>query len=111
MFERITRGECGPSRGADPEQSEQGGRRQSPQGVLEADGPLYRYPPLIWFLVGYVIPIFFGPALNKVDFLGGPFGFWFAQNGSIYLFWLLILVYAIEMNRLDREFDVHDLEG
>ncbi len=65
----------------------------------------------IWFLVGYVIPIFFGPALNKVDFLGGPFGFWFAQNGSIYLFWLLILVYAIGMNRLDREFDVHDLAG
>ena len=64
-----------------------------------------------WFVVGYVVPIFLGPALNEIDFLGGPLGFWFAQNGGIYLFWLLILVYALGMNRIDREFDVHDLKG
>ena len=64
----------------------------------------------IWFLVGYVIPVFLVGALNGVDFLGGPFGFWFAHNGTIYLFWLLILIYAMGMDRLDRQFDVHDLQ-
>ena len=65
----------------------------------------------VWFVVGYVAPVFFAPALNEINFLGGPLGFWFAQNGGIYLFWLLILIYAVGMNRIDREFDVYDLEG
>ena len=64
----------------------------------------------IWFVAGYVVPIFLVEQLNKVSFLGGPLGFWVAQNGAIYVFWLLILIYAVGMNRLDREFDVHDLE-
>jgi putative solute:sodium symporter small subunit len=63
-----------------------------------------------WFVAGYAVAIGLAPALNQVEFLGGPLGFWFAQNGAIYVFWLLILVYAIGMSRLDREFDVHDLE-
>jgi putative solute:sodium symporter small subunit len=62
----------------------------------------------IWFLAGYVLPILLGPTLNRVTFLGGPFGFWFAQNGAIYVFWLLILTYALGMNRLDHEFDVEE---
>lgn len=62
----------------------------------------------IWFLAGYVVAILLAPTLNQVDFLGGPLGFWFAQNGAIYVFWLLILVYAVGMNRLDREFDVEE---
>ena len=65
---------------------------------------------VVWFLVGYVIPVFLIRALNNVEFLGGPFGFWFAHNGAIYLFWLLILIYAVGMGRLDRQFDVHDLQ-
>lgn len=62
----------------------------------------------VWFFTGYVLAILLAPALNRIEFLGGPLGFWIAQNGAIYVFWFLILVYAVRMNRLDREFDVHD---
>ncbi|WP_083770894.1 DUF4212 domain-containing protein [Truepera radiovictrix] len=60
----------------------------------------------IWFIAGYVLAIIFAPALNAYTFLGAPLGFWIAQNGAIYVFVLLILIYAVRMNRLDDEFDV-----
>lgn len=60
----------------------------------------------IWFVVGYVLAIIFAPALNTVTFLGAPLGFWIAQNGAIYVFVILILIYALRMNKLDDEFDV-----
>ena len=62
----------------------------------------------VWFIVGYVLAIIFAPALNTITFLGGPLGFWIAQNGAIYVFILLILIYCLSMNRLDEEFDVGD---
>jgi len=62
----------------------------------------------VWFMTGYVLAILLAPALNRITFLGGPLGYWIAQNGAIYVFWLLVLIYARAMNRLDREFDVHD---
>lgn len=62
----------------------------------------------VWFIAGYVLAILLAPLLNRLTFLGGPFGYWFAQNGAIYIFWLLILIYAVGMNRLDREFDVEE---
>jgi len=62
----------------------------------------------VWFLAGYIVAILLAPLLNRVSFLGGPLGFWFAQNGAIYVFWSIILVYALGMNRLDREFDVEE---
>ncbi len=62
----------------------------------------------IWFVVGYVLAIILAPTLNNITFLGGPLGFWIAQNGAIYIFWFLILAYAILMNRLDDEFDVKE---
>lgn len=65
---------------------------------------------VVWFVAGYLVAIVGAPLLNELDFLGGPLGFWIAQNGAIYVFWLLILIYAVGMNRLDREYDVHDLE-
>ena len=64
----------------------------------------------VWFTVGYVLAILLAPTLNEITFLGGPLGYWVAQNGAIYVFWILILVYACSMGRLDREFDVHDSE-
>lgn len=60
----------------------------------------------IWFIVGYVLAIIFVRPLNSLTFLGAPLGFWIAQNGAIYVFILLILIYCLRMNRLDREFDV-----
>lgn len=59
----------------------------------------------IWFLVGYVLSILLAPWLNTFSFLGGPFGFWMAQNGAIYVFVLLILVYCLGMNKLDEEYE------
>ncbi len=60
----------------------------------------------VWFVVGYVLAIIFARQLNTITFLGGPLGFWLAQNGAIYVFILLILIYCLRMNTLDREFDV-----
>lgn len=65
----------------------------------------------VWFVAGYVVSIVLAPWLNRFEFLGGPLGFWVAQNGAIYVFWLLILVYAVRMNRLDREFGVEESDG
>jgi putative solute:sodium symporter small subunit len=62
----------------------------------------------VWFIAGYLVAIFLAPSLNRITFLGGPLGFWIAQNGAIYVFWLLILLYALAMNRLDHEFDVEE---
>ncbi|MEZ4629856.1 MAG: DUF4212 domain-containing protein [Deinococcales bacterium] len=61
---------------------------------------------IVWFVVGYLLAIVFAPQLNNITFLGGPLGFWIAQNGAIYVFILLILIYCLSMNSLDKEFDV-----
>ena len=59
---------------------------------------------IIWFVVSYGCGILFVDALNNIQFFGFKLGFWFAQQGSIYVF----LVYAFTMNKLDRKFDVHE---
>jgi putative solute:sodium symporter small subunit len=46
--------------------------------------------------------------LNQISFFGFKLGFWFAQQGSIYVFVLLIFYYAKKMNQLDREFGVEE---
>ncbi|MFN4264028.1 MAG: DUF4212 domain-containing protein [Thioalkalivibrionaceae bacterium] len=62
----------------------------------------------IWFFVAFVLGILAAPMLNSIMLWGYPLGFWFAQQGSIYTFIVLIFFYAWRMNRLDREFDVHE---
>lgn len=64
----------------------------------------------VWFLVSYGAGILFVEPLNEVYLLGFPLGFWFAQQGSIYVFVALIWVYVRLMNRLDREFGVSEDE-
>ena len=58
----------------------------------------------IWFLVSYVMGIILVDALNAIKIGGFPFGFWMAQQGSIYVFVLLIFVYVRWMNKLDNEY-------
>ncbi len=60
----------------------------------------------IWFLVSYGFGIILVDWLNRIRIPGTGFklGFWFAQQGSIYVFVVLIFVYARLMNRLDDEF-------
>lgn len=63
---------------------------------------------VIWFVVSYGFGIIFADALNTIRIGGVGLGFWFAQQGSIYVFIVLIFFYAARMNALDREFDVHE---
>ena len=62
----------------------------------------------VWFLVSYGFGILWVDVLNRVRIpgTGFPLGFWFAQQGSIYVFVVLIFVYVRLMNRLDREYGV-----
>ena len=62
----------------------------------------------IWFLVSYVFGILLAEPLNKIKMGGFELGFWFAQQGSIYVFVVLIFVYVWLMNRLDKRFGVHE---
>jgi putative solute:sodium symporter small subunit len=63
---------------------------------------------VIWFVVSYGFGILLVDWLDNFTFFGFKLGFWFAQQGSIYVFVLLILAYVIIMNKLDREYDVHE---
>jgi putative solute:sodium symporter small subunit len=67
----------------------------------------------IWFVVSFGAGILFAGLLNgiRIPGTGFPLGFWFAQQGSIYTFVILIFIYVWRMNRLDREFDVHEEES
>lgn len=58
----------------------------------------------IWFAVSYGAGILFKDALNEFRFGGFKLGFWFAQQGSIYVFVVLIFVYVRIMNRLDKKY-------
>jgi putative solute:sodium symporter small subunit len=57
----------------------------------------------VWAFVGLGCGVLFADALNRFRLGGFPLGFWFAQQGSILVFVLLILVYAVLLNRLDAE--------
>jgi putative solute:sodium symporter small subunit len=58
----------------------------------------------IWFLVSYGAGILFKQALDAFTLGGFPLGFWFAQQGSIYVFVILIFVYVHLMNKLDKKY-------
>ena len=60
----------------------------------------------IWFLVSYVFGILLVDQLNSIKIAGFKLGFWFAQQGSIYVFVILIFVYIRLMNRLDKKFNL-----
>ena len=63
---------------------------------------------LIWFIVSYGCGILFVDALNRIQVGGFKLGFWFAQQGAIYVFVVLIFIYVWLMNRLDKEYDVNE---
>jgi len=62
----------------------------------------------IWFLVSYGAGILFVNWLDQFRLAGFPLGFWFAQQGSMYVFVILIFVYVRLMNTMDRKHDVHE---
>lgn len=62
----------------------------------------------IWFVASYGCSILFVDNLDQIRFRGFKLGFWFAQQGSIFIFVILIFVYVFLMNRLDRKYKLDD---
>jgi putative solute:sodium symporter small subunit len=58
----------------------------------------------IWFLVSFVFGILWSDALDQIQIGGFKLGFWFAQQGSIYVFVVLIFIYVYLLNRLDKKY-------
>ncbi|MFO8154484.1 MAG: DUF4212 domain-containing protein [Pseudomonadota bacterium] len=63
---------------------------------------------VVWFIVSFGFGILLVDALNTISLGGYPLGFWFAQQGSIFTFIVLIFFYAWKMNQLDRKFNVYE---
>ena len=64
---------------------------------------------LIWFTVSFLFGIILADTLNQINIAGFPLGFWFAHQGSIYTFVVLIFIYVYLMNRLDKKFEVDEV--
>jgi len=62
----------------------------------------------IWFLVSFGFGIIFSDSLDQYQIGGFKLGFWFAQQGSIYLFVVLIFIYVHLMNKLDKKYKDHN---
>ena len=64
----------------------------------------------VWFIVSYGCAILFVDFLDKIKIGGFGLGFWFAQQGSIYVFVALIFIYVFLMNRLDKRHSTSNRE-
>lgn len=62
----------------------------------------------IWFVVSFGAGIIFRDFLDQFSIGGYPLGFWFAQQGAIYFFILLIIIYNVRMKRIERQYDLDD---
>lgn len=63
---------------------------------------------VVWFVVSFGCGILFVDVLNNIQFFGFKLGFWFAQQGAIYVFVALIFVYMAKMNALDKKYGVEE---
>lgn len=66
---------------------------------------------VIWFTVSFGFGILFRDILDQISIGGAPLGFWFAQQGAIISFIILIFVYVVRMSALDKKFQANDNEG
>lgn len=64
----------------------------------------------VWFVCSYGFGVLFVEQMNRIRIGGFQLGFWFAQQGSIYVFVILIFVYVWLMNRLDRKYELDERE-
>ena len=64
----------------------------------------------IWFVVSFGFGILLVEPLNKIEIIGFPLGFWFAQQGSILVFLALIAVYVWRMDKLDEKYGIDEYE-
>lgn len=63
---------------------------------------------VVWFVVSFGCGILFIDALNSIEISGVKLGFWFAQQGAIYVFVILIFVYVAKMGAIDEKYGVHE---
>lgn len=63
---------------------------------------------IVWALVSFVASIILVEVLNQFYLGGYPLGFWFSQQGSIFVFIALIFIYTKFMGKLDKKYDVHE---
>ena len=82
----------------------------SGQAYWAANVRLITISLIIWAVCSYGFGILLRPALDAMVPFGEGFGlgFWFAQQGSMFVFLALVFVYAAKMNTLDKQFDVHE---
>ena len=80
----------------------------SGQAYWKANIRLVTIHLIVWAFVSYFCGIILRPVLSGIAVGGTDLGFWFAQQGSMFVFIIQIFVYAAQMNRLDRKFDVHE---
>ena len=78
------------------------------EGYWQANLRLVAVLMVIWFVVSYGCGILFVEQLNAIRIGGYKLGFWFAQQGSIYVFVALIFVYAKQVEKLDKKFGVEE---
>ncbi len=83
-------------------------REERVRGYWRANLKLLGVLLAIWFTVSFGFGILFAEPLNDVQFFGFKLGFWWAQQGSIYVFILLIAAYVVAMRRIDRRYGVDD---
>ena len=83
--------------------SDSGQQAKSPESYWRSNLRLIGVLLCVWFAVPFGLGIVFVEPLNRIRLGGFPLGFWFAQQGSIYVFIILVLIYALAMRRLDRE--------
>lgn len=65
---------------------------------------------VVWFFVSFGCGILFVDYLNQFNFMGMKLGFWFAQQGSIYAFIILIFTYVIRINQIERRYGIDDAD-
>ncbi len=80
----------------------------SPEDYWKANIRLIIICLAIWFLVSFGCGILWVEQLNLIQIGGYKLGFWFAQQGSIFSFILLIFFYAYRINKLDHQFNVEE---
>lgn len=83
-------------------------QEQDSVGYWKATLGLVRNILIVWFIVSFGCGILFAEALNSIHLGGYPLGFWFAQQGSMYIFVALIFIYAHLMGKIDEKFDVQE---
>ena len=92
----------------DSEQKPASHTKEAADGYWRANLSLLIKLLIVWFVVSFGAGILLEDMLNNISFFGFKLGFWFAQQGSIYVFVALIFVYSRKMKQIDRKFGVED---